>query len=230
MLSDIDTRALGDALRSEYAAIFGYGVVSAYISGTRNNSIAEVWSAHRSRRNRIIHLIESAGEKAPLPEVAYTSRDKVWDNLTAIQLAARIEDDCSVAWSRALQQCTTPECRKLAMQALLHTSEWTARWRVAAGTTPAIDPLPGLRRLDEKHLNEVDPGDAPSPTTPMSPSTENTETSDSAVPTPPTDDNMSRWYYNDQYSSTVPYPTDVTSTPYSGNNQPTADNYSEPNY
>ena len=166
MLSDTDARALGDALRSEYAAIFGYGVVSAYISGARNSSIAEVWSAHRSRRNRIIHLIESAGEKAPLPEVAYTSQDKVWDNLTAIQLAAHIEDDCSVAWSRALQQCTTPESRKLAMQALLHTAEWNARWRMAAGMSPAIDPLPGLRRLDDKHVKEVDPGDAPSPTTP----------------------------------------------------------------
>ena len=226
MLSDTDARALGDALRSEYAAIFGYGVVSAYISGARNSSIAEVWSAHRSRRNRIIHLIESAGEKAPLPEVAYTSQDKVWDNLTAIQLAAHIEDGCSVAWSRALQQCTTPESRKLAMQALLHTAEWNARWRMAAGMSPAINPLPGLRRLDDKHVKEVDPGDAPSPTPPTSPSTSSPETTDNTVYTSSTNDNMSRWYYNDQYSSTAPYPTDVTSSPYSGTSQPTTENYS----
>ena len=225
MLSDTDTRALGDALRSEYAAIFGYGVVSAYISGSRNSSIAEVWSAHRSRRGRIIHLIESSGEKTPLPELAYTSQDKVWDNLTAIQLAARIEDDCSVAWSRALQQCTTPECRKLAMQALLHTAEWTTRWRMAAGTSPAIDPLPGLRRPDDKHVKEVDPGDAPSPTTPTSLSTSSTETADSTLSTPATNDNMSRLYYNDQYSSTVPYPTDATSSSYSETSEPTTGDY-----
>ena len=225
MLSDTDTRALGDALRSEYAAIFGYGVVSAYISGSRNSSIAEVWSAHRSRRNRIIHLIESSGEKTPLPELAYTSQDKVWDNLTAIQLAARIEDDCSVAWSRALQQCTTPECRKLAMQALLHTAEWTTRWRMAAGTSPAIDPLPGLRRPDDKHVKEVDPGDAPSPTTPTSLSTSSTETADITLSTPATNDNMSRLYYNDQYSSTVPYPTDATSSSYSETSEPTTGDY-----
>ena len=225
MLSDTDTRALGDALRSEYAAIFGYGVVSAYISGSRNSSIAEVWSAHRSRRNRIIHLIESSGEKAPLPELAYTFQDKVWDNLTAIQLAARIEDDCSVAWSRALQQCTTPECRKLAMQALLHTAEWTTRWRMAAGTSPAIDPLPGLRRPDDKHVKEVDPGDAPSPTTPTSLSTSSTETADSTLSTTATNDNMSRLYYNDQYSSTVPYPTDATSSSYSETSEPTTGDY-----
>lgn len=225
MLSDTDTRALGDALRSEYAAIFGYGVVSAYISGARNSSIAEVWSAHRSRRNRIIHLIESSGEKTPLPELAYTSQDKVWDNLTAIQLAARIEDDCSVAWSRALQQCTTPECRKLAMQALLHTAEWTTRWRMAAGTSPAIDPLPGLRRPDDKRVKEVDPGAAPSPTTPTSPSTSSTETADSTLSTPATNDNMSRLYYNDQYSSTVPYPTDATSSSYSETSEPTTGDY-----
>lgn len=148
MVSDTDAHWLGEALRSEYAAIFGYGVVSAYISGTRNSSVADVWTAHRTRRNRIIHVIESAGGTIPLPEVAYTSRVDVSDSLTAMQLAARIEEDCSVAWSRTLQQCTTAECRTLAMQALLHTAEWTARWRVSADAVPAIDPLPGLRRAE----------------------------------------------------------------------------------
>lgn len=132
MASDTDAKALGEALRSEYSAIFGYGVVSAYVSDTYNSSVATVWSAHRARRDRIIHIIESSDEDLPQPEVAYTSTKKVWDSLTAMQLAARIEDDCSIAWVNALQQCSTPDGRQLAMRALLHTAEWTARWRIAA--------------------------------------------------------------------------------------------------
>ena len=166
MASDTDAKALGEALRSEYSAIFGYGVVSAYVSDTYNSSVATVWSAHRARRDRIIHIIESSDEDLPQPEVAYTSTKKVWDSLTAMQLAARIEDDCSIAWVNALQQCSTPDGRHLAMRALLHTAEWTARWRIAAGTTPSVDAFPGLHRSKGKDLHEVDPGAQPSPTLP----------------------------------------------------------------
>ena len=52
MASDTDAKALGEALRSEYSAIFGYGVVSAYVSDTYNSSVATVWSAHLS----LIHI------------------------------------------------------------------------------------------------------------------------------------------------------------------------------
>ena len=43
--------------------------------------------------------------------------------------------------------------------------------------------------------------------------------------TPATNDNMSRWYYNDQYSSTVPYPTDATSSSYSETSEPATGDY-----
>lgn len=69
MASDTDAKALGEALRSEYSAIFGYGVVSAYVSDTYNSSVATVWSAHRARRDRIIHIIESQMR---------TSRNRKW--------------------------------------------------------------------------------------------------------------------------------------------------------
>ena len=51
MASDTDAKALGEALRSEYSAIFGYGVVSAYVSDTYNSSVATVWLS-------LIHISE----------------------------------------------------------------------------------------------------------------------------------------------------------------------------
>lgn len=173
-----DGAPLSKALEAEYAAIFGYGVVSAYISGERNNSVAKVWSAHRARRNRVLKFMKTNGLKPPEPELAYTSHKDVWDNLTALQLAARIEEDCTVAWSQALQNSVAPESRKLAVQALLSCVEWVARWRIAAGTTPAVDPLPGLMRLSATEKDEASPGASPEPEKPSisTPSTTEEET------------------------------------------------------
>lgn len=161
-----DAGSLNKALEAEYAAIFGYGVVSAYIDGDRNSSVAKVWSAHRARRNRILKFMKANELTPPEPELAYTSHKDVWDNLTALQLAARIEEDCAVAWSQALQNSVAPESRKLAVQALLSCVEWVARWRIAAGTSPAVDPLPGLIRLDKSEKDEVSPGTSPDPEKP----------------------------------------------------------------
>lgn len=179
-----DQGPLSRALEAEFAAIFGYGVVSAYISGSRNSSVAKVWSAHRSRRNRLIKFMRANELTPPEPELAYTSKKEVWDSLTATQLAARIEEDCTVAWFQALQSCISPDSRKLAMQALLSCVEWVARWRMAAGTTPAVDPLPGLSRLSEADKQETSPGIAPNPETPT-------------ISTPPTSESESPHEDND---------------------------------
>ncbi|MFY9190344.1 MAG: ferritin-like domain-containing protein, partial [Lawsonella sp.] len=202
-----DLGPLSKALEAEYAAIFGYGVVSAYISGTRNSSVAKVWSAHRARRNRILKFMRTNDLTPPEPELAYTSEKGVWDNLTAIQLAARIEEDCAVAWSQALQNSVAAESRKLAVQALLSCVEWVARWRIAAGTSPAVDPLPGLKRLDEADKDEVSPGTSPDPEKPSisTPSTTEDES-------PYEDNDLSGYeYWNNQwdsYDGGVSTPTD----------------------
>lgn len=49
--------ALCDALATEYGAIYGYGIVSAYASPEFNSLVAATIRQHRDRRDRVIALL-----------------------------------------------------------------------------------------------------------------------------------------------------------------------------
>lgn len=141
-----DLRALSDAVSYEYSVIFGYGVISAVISGTYNASIAQAWAGHRARRDRVMAFMESHNATPPLPELAYTTLQPVWNDMSALHVASHMEEECTIAWATALQQCETREARALALEGVLTCTEWCTRWRSAAKTEPLLDPLPGLQR------------------------------------------------------------------------------------
>lgn len=135
--------ALYDAVVTEHAAIYGYGVVSAHSLPTRNELISEALAAHRERREAALALLAAQDVDAPLPAAGYQLPITVDSPTEAARLAARIEDDCAVAWRAVLEQSGSAEDRGFALSALTQCAVLAARWRQVLGGWPITRAFPG---------------------------------------------------------------------------------------
>ena len=135
---------LADALRAEYAAIYGYGVVGPYLSEAHAAAGKEAEETHRQRRDTLLEQLAEASAAPPAAEAAYRLPFPVTDAAAAVKLAVHLEEGCAEAWRAALP-VTTGEQRKFALDALIDCAVRATRWRVAAGL-PATVPFPGIAR------------------------------------------------------------------------------------
>ena len=133
--------ALTAALVAEHAAIYGYGVLGAHLSGAALGQAQQAEAAHRGRRDHLLVLLTAAGVDPPAPAVAYTVPFPVTDPASAQRLAVQLEERTAAIWRVALGP-TSGEQRKIALDALLDTALRAARWRRASGTEPGTVPLP----------------------------------------------------------------------------------------
>ncbi|MGH3716895.1 MAG: DUF4439 domain-containing protein, partial [Micromonosporaceae bacterium] len=82
---------LADALHAEHAAIFGYGVVGAHLTGGLRKAVQQAEEAHRGRRDQLLERLASATASAsaapPGAEPAYPLPFAVTDAKTALALA-----------------------------------------------------------------------------------------------------------------------------------------------
>jgi hypothetical protein len=133
---------LGDALRAEYAAVFGYGVVGAHVAGRLLAATRKAEEAHRRRRDVVLERL-SSGVKAtpPAAEPAYTLPFPVTDRDNAVKLAVHLEERTAAVW-RAVLGGERGADRELALDALVDSAVLATRWRAVAGL-PATVPLPG---------------------------------------------------------------------------------------
>ena len=141
--TDADTGALFDAVATEHATIYGYGVVSAYALSTRNDMISEALAEHRERREAALALLKSRGVKAPLPAAGYQLPMRVDSPTAAARLAARMEDDCAVAWRAVLEQAGVESDRSFGLTALTQCAVMAARWRRVLREWPVTKAFPG---------------------------------------------------------------------------------------
>jgi len=133
---------LGTALVAEHAAIFGYGVAGAQLTGAPQDAARAAEAAHRARRDALLVLLAAASSSAPPAAPAYALPFPVTDPAAALRLAVHLEERTATVWQRALGT-TTGEQRKLALDALTDCAVRAARWRRTAGVNPATVPLPG---------------------------------------------------------------------------------------
>jgi hypothetical protein len=134
--------ALRSALAAEHAAIFGYGVVGAYVSGAARDSARQAETAHRDRRDQVALRIEAAGGAIVGAQGSYALPFPVNDASSAVRLAAQLEEGTAGAWREALSG-TTGEDRALALDALIACAVQATRWRKAAGISPTTVTFPG---------------------------------------------------------------------------------------
>jgi hypothetical protein len=140
---DADAAALFDAVSTEHAVIYGYGLVSAHCTPEENGLVADAMAEHRGRREAAIEMLGGRGVEAPLPAAGYQLPSQLDNPTDAANLAVRMEEDTAVAWRAALEQATTAEGRTFAVTALTQAAVTGARWNRVLGVSPLTVAFPG---------------------------------------------------------------------------------------
>jgi hypothetical protein len=132
---------LGDALAGEHAAIFGYGVLGAHLTGPALDLARQAEAAHRARRDGLLVRLSSASPAPPAADPAYTLPFAVTDEASALKLATGIEERTGAVWRATIAEVGGDD-RHRALDALTDCALRAARFRRAAGQTPGTVPLP----------------------------------------------------------------------------------------
>jgi hypothetical protein len=141
--SEADKAALFDAVATEHAAIYGYGIVSAHSSPDENDLVSQALAQHRERREAAITMLTDRSAKAPLPAVGYQLPFAVANPVDAAKLAVRMENDCAVAWRALIEQATAEQDRAFGVTALTESAVLAARWNQVLGAWPVTSAFPG---------------------------------------------------------------------------------------
>ncbi|KUI42460.1 hypothetical protein AU197_15315 [Mycobacterium sp. IS-1590] len=135
--------ALYDAIATEHATIYGYGVVSARSAPEDNTLVAKSMAEHRERREAGLQMLEDRSVAGPLPAAGYQLPMEVKTPADAARLAVRMEEDAAVAWRAVVEQATSEQERAFGVEALTQCAVRAARWSRLLGTTPVTVPFPG---------------------------------------------------------------------------------------
>ncbi|MGV0605427.1 ferritin-like domain-containing protein [Mycolicibacterium sp. XJ1904] len=135
--------ALYDAIATEHATIYGYGVVSARSAPDDNWLVSKAMAEHRERRETGLQMLEDRSIVGPLPAAGYQLPMEVKSPADAAKLAVRMEEDAAVAWRAVVEQASTEQDRAFGVEALTQCAVMAARWSQLLGTTPVTVAFPG---------------------------------------------------------------------------------------
>lgn len=141
--SDAADGALFDAIATEHAVIYGYGVVSAHSTPDLNELVSSSISQHRDRREAAIALLRTRSVPAPLPAAGYQLPKAVDDATDAENLAVQMEQDAAAAWRAVVEQATNDQDRSFGVTALTQCAVNAARWRQVLSVSPITVAFPG---------------------------------------------------------------------------------------
>ena len=130
-------QALQAALAAEDAAIFGYGVAGAHLSGNRKSAAEQDWTGHNKARDTLTALISALGAAPVAAQAYYQLPFTVRDAASAAKLAAFLEDGVTRAYL-GIVAVSDRRLRTFGALAMQDSAERAAFWR---GTTEAF---PGL--------------------------------------------------------------------------------------
>ena len=140
---DAADAALFDAIATEHAIIYGYGLVSAHATPDLNQLVSSSIAEHRGRREEAIALLDGRSVDPPLPAAGYQLPTEVDNATDAANLAVRMEEDAAVAWRAVLEQAATNEDRAFAVTALTQCAVAAARWSQVLEVWPITVAFPG---------------------------------------------------------------------------------------
>jgi hypothetical protein len=92
------TAALQSALTAENAAIYGYGVAGAQLSGTARGLALRNWTQHEMARDRLAAMLASLGVKPVAAQAAYQLPFPVHGTRAAVSLAGYLENQVAAAY------------------------------------------------------------------------------------------------------------------------------------
>ncbi|NMN99827.1 ferritin-like domain-containing protein [Gordonia sp. TBRC 11910] len=139
------TDALGTAVDAEHAAVYTYGVLTAFTTGAQRDAVATYIAEHRARRDELNQALVAAGAPARTTAPGYIIPLAVTNSATAARAALDAEQDTAQAYRSLAEHADTEKIRRLAVDGLTECALRAAFWREAAGIRPVTTALPGTR-------------------------------------------------------------------------------------
>jgi hypothetical protein len=134
-----DISALQDALAAEHAAVYGYGIVGAMLSGTGGQATARAdWIAHQEARDTLEAMLVRLGATPVAASPAYQLPFAVTDPISAAKLAVVLEDGVTRAYL-AVVAVADRTLRSFGALAMQPPANRAAAWR---GSTIAFPGMP----------------------------------------------------------------------------------------
>ncbi len=133
-------RALQTALTAEHAAIYGYGIVGAYLAGSMQATATNDWVAHQVARDRLEAVLRSLGAQPTAAAVAYQLPVPVRNASEAVALAVVLEDRIATAYLGlvALSNVSIRDFGAMQVQAsAMRAAAWRGGTIAFPGMTPA---------------------------------------------------------------------------------------------
>ena len=130
--------ALQGALAAEHAAVYGYGVVGAMLTGTELADARADWTAHQVARDALITTLNKLGATPVAASPAYELPFPVTSPKSAARLAATLEKGVTRAYL-GLVAVNNPTLRTYGAQAMQTSANRALAW---SGTTTAFPGMP----------------------------------------------------------------------------------------
>jgi hypothetical protein len=129
--------ALQAALAAENAAIYGYGVAGAYLSGSAESAATSDWHAHLVARDTLQSMITRLGATPVAAEYGYELPFTVDDGSSAAKLAAYVEDGVTNGYLGVVA-VANESLRSFGARAMLDPALRAARWRGSTESFPGF--------------------------------------------------------------------------------------------
>ncbi len=130
--------ALQAALTAEHAAVYGYGVAGAHLTGSRQATASSDWVDHQEARDTLEAMLQARGAQPVAAAVAYRLPVQVRTPAQAASLAVLLEERITTAYL-GLVALDTPAVRTFGAQQVQASALRAAYWR---GSTVAFPGLP----------------------------------------------------------------------------------------
>lgn len=132
-------QALQTALAAEHAAVYGYGVAGALLTGREQAAARADWTSHQEARDTLQAMIVKLGAAPVAANAAYDLPFAVRDAQSARRLAAALEDGVTQAYL-GLVAVTDTTLRTFGALAMQPPANRAAAWR---GSTIAFPGMGG---------------------------------------------------------------------------------------
>jgi hypothetical protein len=130
--------ALQGALAAEHAAVYGYGVVGAMLTGANQANARTDWTAHQVARDALVTMLTRLGATPVAASPAYKLPFRVTSAKSAAKLAATLEERVTRAYL-GLVAVSNPALRTYAARAMQTSANRALAW---SGTTTAFPGMP----------------------------------------------------------------------------------------
>jgi hypothetical protein len=130
-------QALQAALAAEHAAVYGYGVAGAMLTGADQQAALADWRAHQDARDTLEAMIVKLGATPVAASAAYELPFAVQGTRSARRLAATLEDGVTQAYLGVVA-VTDETLRTFGALAMLPPANRAVAWRGSTVSFPGM--------------------------------------------------------------------------------------------